>query len=135
MTDMSADVISIMNVVGFVVGLAVVALTVYVATLARRREYGVLKALGARNRVLYRVVLVQAVLSVAFGFAIGLAFTSLLGFLVARTDLNLELAITAASLAKVGLFAAVIAGLAAILPIRQVAGVDPAVVFRRGAPA
>ncbi len=134
-TDMSADVISIMSVVGFVVALAVVALTVYVATLARRREFGVLKALGARNRVLYRVVLVQATLSVAVGFAIGLAFTGLLGFLIGRTDLNLELAITAESLAKVGLFAAIIAGLAAILPIRQVAGVDPVVVFRRGAPA
>lgn len=134
-TDMSADVISIMSVVGFVVALAVVALTVYVATLARRRDFGVLKALGARNRVLYRVVLVQAVLSVAAGFLIGLAFTALLAFAIARTDLNLELAITAGSLAKVGLFAVVIAGLAAILPIRQVAGVDPALVFRRGAPA
>lgn len=132
-TDMSAEVISIMNVIGFVVGLAVVALTLYIATLARRREYGVLKALGARNRVLYRVVLVQAGLSVVIGFVIGLAFTGLLGLLVARTDLNLELAITAASLVKVGLFAAVIAGLAAILPIRQVAGLDPAIVFRRGA--
>ena len=134
-TDMSADVISIMSVVGFIVALAVVALTVYVATLARRRDYGVLKALGARNRVLYRVVLVQAAISVAVGFAIGLAFTALLSFAIGRTDLNLELAITVSSLAKVGLFAAVIAGLAAILPIRQVAGVDPAVVFRRGAPA
>lgn len=134
-TDMSADVISIMSVVGFAVALAVVALTVYVATLARRREFGVLKALGARNRVLYRIVLVQAALSVTVGFGIGLAFTGLLGFLVGRTDLNLELAITADSLAKVGVFAAAIAGLAAILPIRQVAGVDPAVVFRRGAPA
>ena len=131
-SDMSAEVISIMNVIGFVVGLAVVALTIYIATLARRREFGVLKALGARNRVLYRVVLAQAVLSVALGFVIGLAFTGLLGFLVARTDLNLELAITANSLVKVGLFAAVIAGLAAILPIRQVAGLDPAIVFRRG---
>ena len=131
-TDMGADVISIMNVIGFVVSLAVVALTVYVATLARRREYGVLKALGARNRVLYRVVLAQAALSVALGLVIGIAFTGLLGFLVARTDLNLELAITANSLVKVGLFAAVIAGLAAILPIRQVAGLDPAIVFRRG---
>lgn len=132
-TDMSADVISIMSVVGFVVALAVVALTIYVATLARRREYGVLKAFGARNRVLYRVVLAQAALSVAVGFAIGLAFTALLGLVIARTDLNLELAITAASLAKVGSFAAVIAGLAAFLPIRQVAGLDPAIVFRRGA--
>ena len=134
-TDMSADVISIMSVVGFIVALAVVAMTVYVATLARRRDYGVLKALGARNRVLYRVVLVQAAISVVVGFAIGLAFTALLSFAIGRTDLNLELAITASSLVKVGLFAAVIAGLAAILPIRQVAGVDPAVVFRRGAPA
>ncbi len=131
-TDMSAEVISIMNVLGFVVGLAVVALTVYIATLARRREYGVLKALGARSRVLYLIVLAQAVLSVALGFAIGLAFTWLLGVVVARTDLNLELAITATSLVKVGLFAAVIAGLAAILPVRQVAGLDPAIVFRKG---
>lgn len=131
--DMSADVISIMSIVGFVVALAVVALTVYVATLARRREYGVLKALGARNRVLYRVVLTQAALSVALGFALALAFTWLVGFVIERTDLNLELAITAASLAKVGLFGAIIAGLAAVLPIRQVSGLDPAVVFRRGA--
>ena len=134
-TDMSADVISIMSVVGFIVALAVVALTVYVATLARRRDFGVLKALGARNRLLYRVVLVQAAISVAVGLAIGLAFTALLAFAIGRTDLNLELAITTSSLVKVGLFAAIIAGLAAILPIRQVAGVDPAVVFRKGAPA
>ncbi|MFP5343965.1 MAG: ABC transporter permease [Candidatus Limnocylindria bacterium] len=132
-TDMSAEVISIMNVIGFVVALAVVALTVYVATLARRREYGVLKAIGARNSVLYRVVLAQAVLSVALGFAIGVGFTGLLGFLVARTDLGLELVVTVGSFIKVGLFAAVIGGLAAILPIRQVAGLDPAIVFRRGA--
>jgi len=131
-TDMSADVIAIMSAIGFIVGLAVVALTVYIATLARRRGFGVLKALGARDRVLYGVVFAQAALSVAIGFAIGLVFTWLLGFLVARTDLDLELAITAASLVKVGLFALAIAGLAAILPIRQVAGLDPAIVFRRG---
>lgn len=134
-TDMSAEVISIMNVIGFVVGLTVVALTVYIATMARRREYGVLKALGARNSVLYRVVLAQAALSVALGFAIGVGFTGLLGFLVARTDLGLELAITVGSFFKVGLFAAVIGGVAAILPIRQVAGLDPAIVFRRGVAA
>ena len=131
--DMSADVISIMNVVGFIVGLAVVALTVYVATLARRREYGALKALGARNRYLYGVVLGQAFLSVAIGFLAGIAFTGLLSFIVAQSSLGLELALGAASIAKVGVVAAIIAGRAAILPIRQIAGLDPAVVFRRGA--
>ena len=134
-TDMSADVISIMSVIGFVVALAVVALTVYVATLARRREFGVLKALGARDRVLYQVVLVEAAVSVAAGFLIGLAFTALLGLAIGLTDLDLQLAITSGSLVKVGAFAAVSAGLGAILPIRLAAGVDPALVFRRGAPA
>ena len=131
--DMSADVISIMNVVGFIVGLAVVALTVYVAALARRREYGALKAIGARNGYLYGVVLGQAFLSVAIGFFIGLAFTALLSLGIAQTSLNLQLSMTAASIAKVGIVAAIIAGLAGILPIHQIAGLDPAVVFRRGA--
>jgi putative ABC transport system permease protein len=131
--DMSAEVISIMNVVGFVVGLAVVALTVYVATLARRREYGALKALGAHNRYLYGVVLGQAFLSVSIGFLAGIAFTGLLSLGIAQTSLGLELALGAASIAKVGVVAAIIAGLAALLPIRQIAGLDPAVVFRRGA--
>jgi len=83
--------------------------------------------------MLYGVVLSQAFLSVALGFAVGLGFTWLLGLAVARADLNLELAIGAGSLTKVALFATVSAGLAAILPVRQIAGLDPAVVFRRGA--
>src|SRR3990170_6888341 len=130
--DMSADVISIMSAVGFVVALAVVALMVYVATVARRREYGVLKALGARSGGLYRILLAQTGLSVAIAFAVGLAFTALLGVVIPQTGLGLQLSITAASLLKVGLFAVVIAGIAALLPIRQVAAVDPATVYRKG---
>ena len=132
--DMSADVIATMNVIGFVVGLIVVALTVYVATLARRREYGVLKALGASNRFLYRVVLGQAVLSVAVGLLAGLVVTAVLAAVIPRTGLDLELAIGAASVAKVSLLAALIALAAALLPICQIAGLDPASVFRRGGP-
>jgi putative ABC transport system permease protein len=130
--DMSGDVISIMNAVGFIVGLAVVALTVYVATLARRREYGALKALGAPNRFLYWIVLVQAFLSVVMGFIAGVAVTGLLGLIVPRIGLDLELSITAESLLKVGAVGTVIAGLAAIVPIRGIAGLDPAIVFHRG---
>jgi putative ABC transport system permease protein len=130
--DMSGDVISIMNVIGFVVGLAVVALTVYVATLALRREYGSLKAFGAPTAYLYRVVLTQAALSVAIGFVAGIAITAALSLVIPRAGVNLELAISGSSVVKVGLVAAVIAGLAALLPIRQIAGLDPAVVAREG---
>lgn len=130
--DMSGDVVATMNGVGFVVGLTVVALTVYVATLSRRREYGVLKALGASNSFLYRVVLGQAALSVALGILTGLAFTLLLSLAVARGGLDLELAIGLDSVVKVSGIGAVVGLLAALLPIRQVAGLDPQAVFRRG---
>jgi putative ABC transport system permease protein len=130
--DMSGDVISIMNIIGFVVGLAVVALTVYVATLALRREYGSLKAFGAPTGYLYRVVLTQAGLSVAIGFVAGVAVTAALSAIVPRTGVNLELAISGESVVKVGIVAAAIAALAALLPIRQIAGLDPAVVAREG---
>jgi ABC-type antimicrobial peptide transport system permease subunit len=79
------------------------------------------------------VIVAQAFLSVALGFIVALGFTGLLALVLPQLGLNLELAITAASLAKVGLFAAVIGALAAILPVRGIAGLDPAVVFRRGA--
>lgn len=130
--DMSTDVVAIMNLVGFLIGLAVLALTVYTATLARRAEYGVLKALGARNGDLYRVVLAQALYSVALGFAAGLAITLLLAAVAPRLGANLALAVGAASLAKVGLASLASAGLAALLPIRQIAGLDPALVFKAG---
>lgn len=128
--DMSTDVITIMNLIGFLIGLAVMALTVYTATLARRAEYGVLKALGARNGHLYRAVLAQALLSVAFGFAIGLAITAFISAIVPRLGLSMVLEVSRASLLKVGSLSLLIAGMAAILPIQQIAGLDPAMVFR-----
>jgi putative ABC transport system permease protein len=131
--DMSADVISIMNAAGFLVGIMVVALTIYVATLSRRREFGALKAIGAPNRFVYGVVISQAVLSVVIGFAAGVAFTGALAFVVPWIGLDLALSITVDSLTKVGAVAAVIAACAAVLPIREIAGLDPAIVFRRGA--
>lgn len=42
------------------IGVLLVGLTIYSATAERVREYGVLKALGMRNRTLYGVVLKQA---------------------------------------------------------------------------
>lgn len=128
--DMSTDVITIMNLIGFLIGLAVMALTVYTATLARRGEYGILKALGARNSHLYRLVFAQAMLSVIFGFSVGLAATFLLSIIVVHLELSMVLAISLASPVKVGGFSLVIAAFSAIFPIRQIAGLDPARVFR-----
>ena len=122
--DMSTDILAIMNLVSFLIGLAVMALTVYTATLARRAEYGMLKAVGARNGHLYRAVLAQAFGSVTLGFVIGVVFTLLLAVMVSRLGLNVELQVSSASLLKVGIVSLLIAGISAMLPIRQIAGLD-----------
>ena len=128
--DMSTDVITIMNLIGFLIGLAVMALTVYTSTLSRRREYGMLKALGARNRDLYVAVLVQAVFSVILGFFFGLLVTFLLKVAIPLLGSNLILEISSISLVKVGSLSLLIAAISAVIPIRQIAGLDPAMVFR-----
>jgi len=119
-----------MNLVGFLVGLAVMALTVYIATLSRRGEYGILKAVGARNRYLYGTVLAQALYSVVGGFALALALTFLLSAAVQNLSSTMTLQISGASLLKVGIVSLVIAALSALLPIRHIAGLDPAMVFK-----
>jgi putative ABC transport system permease protein len=92
----------------------------------------VLKALGARNGHLYRAVLAQAFYSVVLGFALGLALVLLLSVVVSRLEFNLALQVSGASLLKVSGLSLVIAGFSALLPIKQIAGLDPAMVFRGG---
>jgi len=128
--DMSTDLMAIMNLVGFLIGLAVMSLTVYTATLSRRAEYGVLKALGARNRDLYLTVGAQALVSVALGLAVGLVFTLALAQIMPRFSSNLGLQIRVEALAKAAVSALIFAGAAALLPIRQIRRLDPALVFR-----
>jgi ABC-type antimicrobial peptide transport system permease subunit len=63
-SDMSTGLIRGMLLIGIVVGLAVAAVSVYTATLARLREYAVLNAIGMPNRSLYALVSRQSLLTV-----------------------------------------------------------------------
>ena len=49
--------------IAFLVGTLVVGLVIFIATVERQREYGTLKAVGARSTLLYRLVVVQALVS------------------------------------------------------------------------
>ncbi len=130
--DMSADIITIMNTAGYLTGLAVVALTIYIATVGRRREYGVLKAMGVRNSRLYWIVLVQALLTVAMGMLAGLGLTLLLSAVIPSFNELIVLSVSTDSLLRVAAVSAIIAGVAALLPARQLAGLEPVAIIRRG---
>src|SRR5215471_4443399 len=59
-------------VLGLVVGVVVVAQTIYATTMDHLREYGTLKAMGATNGYLYRVIVQQAVISALCGYALAM---------------------------------------------------------------
>jgi putative ABC transport system permease protein len=130
--DMGTDIISIINTAGYLTGLAVVVLTVYMATIARRREYGVLKAIGVRNRRLYEVVVLQAVMSIGLGLAAALAITLLLSAAIPRFDELMVLSVSPEAVLRVAAISVVLAGVAALLPARQLAGLEPVTAMRRG---
>jgi putative ABC transport system permease protein len=131
-SDMTGDILTIVNTAGVVTGLAVLALTVYIGTIARRREYGVLKAIGMGNGALYHVVLVQALLCVALGLLTGLGITLLLSLLMPRVSETLVLSISTASIVRVALVSVLIAGVAALLPAGQIGHLEPVSAIRRG---
>ena len=128
---MSTDIVSIMNLIGLLIGLAVMGLSVYTSTLARRAEYGVLKAIGASNRDLYGVVLVQAAAGLILGLAVSILLTLLLSIAVPLVKPSIAMEMSLGSVIKVASMALVIVAAAAVLPVRQIASLDPAMVFRR----
>ena len=123
--------VRLMAGIAFLIGALVVGQVIYTATVERRREYGVLKALGARNRVLYSVVLIQALWSALAGTAFGilLALGARTAIMAARPQF---LIVLQADMAGRALLIGLGMGLlAAFFPARAIAGLEPAEVFRR----
>ena len=128
--DMSVEVLNLMNASGLLIGLAVTALTLYTSTLSKRQEYGVLKAIGAKNRHLFSVVIAQAFLSLLIGFTLAIGLVGLMGLVLPQFIAGFNLALTAPSIVRVLVASLVIGVVAVSIPTWQIARLDPAQVFR-----
>jgi putative ABC transport system permease protein len=128
--DMSVEVLNLMNISGLLIGLAVAALILYTSALSKRREYGVLKAIGATNRHLYSVVVAQACLSLTIGAALALGLIWLMGLILPQFIPGFNMALTGDSMLRVWLASMFIGVIAVLVPAWQVARLDPAQVFR-----
>src|SRR3989344_7701143 len=83
-SDSFLPVILVLVLVSIAVGIAVIGLTIYTSTIEKAREYGVLKAIGLKNRQLYAVVLKQALIAGVVGFGVGAVIATLLGASVSQ---------------------------------------------------
>lgn len=129
--DMAADIMQIMSSIGFLIALAVVGLTLFAATLAKLREYGVVKALGAGSGRLAAIVAAQAAWTIALGMTAAVLLAIVVGAAIGALTPNVEVLVRPGSVIRTGLAAVAIGAVASLLPLRRVISVDPATAFRR----
>lgn len=126
------DVLPILTVIlilAFIVGLAVAGLTIYTATVEKAREYGILKAVGFSNAYLYRVVFEQSLVTGLMGFLLGAGLTVLLGPFMQDIVPQFVIFIRWQDMLAVAGSTLLMSILAAYIPIRRLAAIDPVAAF------
>lgn len=115
-------------VLGLVVGFVVVAQTIYATTMDHIREFGTLKAMGAPNSYVYRVIMKQAAISAVIGYVLGMIVSV---FVVHGSEKG-GAAILMPTPMAVGMFFLTLAMCigAALVSINKVTRIDPAMVFK-----
>jgi putative ABC transport system permease protein len=113
---------------GLLVGLAVVAQTLYASVTDRLREFGTLKAMGADDRCVSYFLLAQALGNAFLGSILGLFLTVLISHTMTtpRAPVVLTWSVATASVA----FIVLVCLVAAWLPYWRIRGIDPAGVLR-----
>ena len=110
-----------------IVRTAIVAQTLYASTKEHLYEFATLRAIGASNGYIYRVITSQALLNAFIGF--GMA--ALIGLAVVRLTAKsaLQIAITPSLLIELFLLTVIMCVISAVAAIVRVVRVDPAVVL------
>jgi putative ABC transport system permease protein len=113
---------------GFLVGTAIAGQTFYNFTLENLKQFGALKAMGATNFRIVRMILLQAMLVGLLGFGMGVGLAALFGVVTKGGELAFFtpwqlLPITGGAIVLICI-------LSSLLSIRRVIVLEPAIVFR-----
>jgi putative ABC transport system permease protein len=113
---------------GCLVGVVVVAQTLYASTMEHIREFGTVKAIGGGNGDIYRILGKQASIAAVAGFVIGAAMAYAMRPAIQKIDLKLIIPTPFFVIVFFGSLLMCLA--AAAVSFRKVAAIDPALVFR-----
>lgn len=116
--------------VALIVGLAVSGQTFYMFTVENLRQFGALKAIGVTNGRLVTMVLLQALVAGAIGYAIGTGMAAAFFEATASNLATRGIVLMWQAVAGVGVLMAVVVAAVSFLSVRKVLVLEPASVFR-----
>jgi putative ABC transport system permease protein len=117
------------SILGLVVGIVIVAQTLYASTKDHLNEFATLRALGASGSYIHQVILIQALISALLGYVIGISLCLLLVWLA--TDTSFTLVITPGLGLALFIVTILMCTMAAMAAIFKVTRIDPSGVFSR----
>ena len=115
-------------VLGLVVGLVVVTQTIYATTMDHIREFGTLKAMGAPNSYVYRVIITQAAIAAVMGYSMALVVTFFVTY--GGSSSGAPIMVSWRLLVIMFFVTVGMCVTAGVVSIKKVMGLDPAMVFR-----
>jgi putative ABC transport system permease protein len=113
---------------GILVGIVIVAQTLYTSAVEHLKEFGTVKAIGGSNLDIYRILGEQALIAAVVGFVLGAGISYAVRPAMAGIHLNVLLSPAFTATVFAGTVAMCLG--AALFSFRRVAGIDPALVFR-----
>jgi putative ABC transport system permease protein len=119
----------VMVAISVVIGTAVMSLTAYIAVSERRREYGVLKAIGATQGHIAWLVMRETTGRALLGFFAGVGGANLAATLIMAVWPQFAIVIQWPTVLQAALLALLMNLAAGWLPIRRLRGIDPVLVF------
>ena len=114
--------------VAFLIGTLIAGQTFYNFTMDNLRHWGALKAMGAGDRTILSMILLQAALVGFVGYGIGTGLACLMGLAMQDSMMTFTLpwyVLLVAGSAVVG-----ISGISALFSLRKVVKLEPGIVFR-----
>ncbi|MBZ5563744.1 MAG: ABC transporter permease [Acidobacteriia bacterium] len=113
---------------GVVIGTVIVANTIYTSTTEHLKEFGTLKAIGASNWDLYKIIIEQALINSVIGYVAG-EFVSFWVIQAIKRG-NLQVLLPWQVLAGIYVLTALMCLWSSTLSIYKVTKIDPALVFK-----
>ena len=132
-TGIFGSPVRLMVAVGLASGTLIIALTAYTAVVERRREYGIVKAIGATRSRLVGIALTQTMALALLGLGAGAVLFVAGRALIEAYRPQFEVLLTSGAVGRATLASAAMALVAAVIPARRLAALEPAVAYRSAA--